>query len=107
MASHDYNLMQLVCGAGVEPKDVDVAKAILTAILEGQVEGLADTEDMEFDGLDDNLGSNRGRCASCGDKFAQIQLLPSHPSCALSGTLLQDLIEEKSHCTSLLACTLL
>lgn len=45
-----------------------MAKAILTAILEGQVEGLADTEDMEHDGADDDndgsLGGGRGRCAS-------------------------------------------
>ncbi len=41
-----------------------MAKSILTAILEGQVEGLADTEDMEHDGGDDDEpagGRNRRR----------------------------------------------
>jgi hypothetical protein len=54
-----------VC-AGVEVRDVDVAKGILTAILEGHVEGLADTEDMEYgdDADEDQGGQNRRRCTS-------------------------------------------
>ena len=51
--------------AGVEVRDVDVAKGILTAILEGHVEGLADTEDMEYDDADEEHGGqNRRRCIS-------------------------------------------
>ena len=41
--------------------DVEVAKSILTAILEGQVEGLADTEDMENEGDDDEEPAGRNR----------------------------------------------
>ena len=54
-----------VC-AGVEVRDVDVAKGILTAILEGHVEGLADTEDMEYDDNadEDQGGQNRRRCTT-------------------------------------------
>ena len=55
---------------------MDVAKSILTAILEGQVEGLADTEDMEYDGADndDQGGHNRRRCIELTSIVALIAL---------------------------------